>query len=640
MAAPLAERSVAVGRLRVRDAGGDELRMRLAIARLLGTADVATGRLPPGAILVVRSLEDPLPRALDPRAASAAHTWERAARAALDGRAAGAARPATGPVALDADAVVFADRAELLATLAAHWCDGWLGAWWWRILGLDGLPALLRAFHETPHDVPAALGGLANRGSLLQFAARLPPDAAATLARAAAAAFGATPAVESALTGQQPLRAAARMAPPPAGVEPHGRVPVPPPWQQDTAALSGLDALAPEAQVLAGIALALRRRPAAVRGLAFVTRARDWRFGLGAMPAAARSAGIAPTTGAGDVAAGRGRGNKNAPQQSTARRRGASARPRTAAGSADTTTPARPPADSAARVRRADDHSPARASAASIPLPVAETPTGRTAPDPPISGAEGVDADRPVDTASDLGQELALAVDTQLGGLFHLVLVGQLLGFYGDFTTPARPGIKLDIWDFVTLVGRGLVGRRMRDPAWALLTHLAGRAAGDAPGRGFRPAPAWRVPRTRLDPFAEGGTWRYAERGGRLLLEHPAGFAVLDAAGADLEREMRRYRVARARPIEWPHAELTPLERWAGHATRYVRARLSAALGVGARHVAPLALRRPARVLVTDTRIDVLSSLADLPIEVRRAGLDRDPGFIPAAGRSLRFHFE
>ncbi len=42
---------------------------------------------------------------------------------------------------------------------------------------------------------------------------------------------------------------------------------------------------------------------------------------------------------------------------------------------------------------------------------------------------------------------------------------------------------------------------------------------------------------------------------------------------------------------------------------------------------------------MTATRVDVVSDLADLRIEVRRAGLDRDLGFVPAAGRSIGFVF-
>jgi hypothetical protein len=237
-------------------------------------------------------------------------------------------------------------------------------------------------------------------------------------------------------------------------------------------------------------------------------------------------------------------------------------------------------------------------------------------------------------------EPLVAVVETRLGGLFHLVLVGQLLGLYGDFTAPAKPGIRLDPWDFVTLLGRRLLGRPPRDPVWALLAELAGRAPADPPGRGFRPPQAWRVPRAWLEPFPARGTWRHAEQDGRLLLVHPAGFPVVDAPGADLARELRRYGVPRARARVPGSVPATARDRWVANLAAYVRARLALALGVGPRAAVDLALRRPARVLVTDTRVDVVSSLGDLPIEVRLAGLDRDPGYVPAASRSIAFHFE
>jgi hypothetical protein len=51
-------------------------------------------------------------------------------------------------------------------------------------------------------------------------------------------------------------------------------------------------------------------------------------------------------------------------------------------------------------------------------------------------------------------------------------------------------------------------------------------------------------------------------------------------------------------------------------------------------------LRLPARVQAGAERIDVVFALQHLPLAVRLAGLDRDPGWVPAAGRDLRFHFE
>ena len=49
--------------------------------------------------------------------------------------------------------------------------------------------------------------------------------------------------------------------------------------------------------------------------------------------------------------------------------------------------------------------------------------------------------------------------------------------------------------------------------------------------------------------------------------------------------------------------------------------------------------RLAAEVHVSATTLDLQFSLDQLPLAVRVAGLDRDPGWIPAAGRSLCFHF-
>ena len=83
------------------------------------------------------------------------------------------------------------------------------------------------------------------------------------------------------------------------------------------------------------------------------------------------------------------------------------------------------------------------------------------------------------------------------------------------------------------------------------------------------------------------------------------------------------------------------VEWWLGCLLPYVRARLCAALGVnGAGALGRLVCEHGARVSVTATRLDVTFSLAGLPLEVRLAGLDRDPGWVPAAGRRVAFHYE
>ena len=48
----------------------------------------------------------------------------------------------------------------------------------------------------------------------------------------------------------------------------------------------------------------------------------------------------------------------------------------------------------------------------------------------------------------------------------------------------------------------------------------------------------------------------------------------------------------------------------------------------------------PARIQLTPVHLDIYLALAELPIAIRLAGLDRDPGWVPSAGRSLAFHFD
>jgi hypothetical protein len=94
-------------------------------------------------------------------------------------------------------------------------------------------------------------------------------------------------------------------------------------------------------------------------------------------------------------------------------------------------------------------------------------------------------------------------------------------------------------------------------------------------------------------------------------------------------------RPARALPFAAPPDTLAG---WIERLACYAQARLALALG-GADEVAR-ALALPAHIYAGDVRLDLVFSLNELPIAVRLAGLDRNPGWVPAAGRDIRFHFE
>lgn len=63
-------------------------------------------------------------------------------------------------------------------------------------------------------------------------------------------------------------------------------------------------------------------------------------------------------------------------------------------------------------------------------------------------------------------------------------------------------------------------------------------------------------------------------------------------------------------------------------------------LALGDVDLAGLLLNHHAKVIITETHLDVFFALAEHPIELRLSGLDRNPGWVPAAGRFIAFHYD
>jgi hypothetical protein len=240
------------------------------------------------------------------------------------------------------------------------------------------------------------------------------------------------------------------------------------------------------------------------------------------------------------------------------------------------------------------------------PLIAAVAPSPSSPREPPapveVTGPEAAPRGSPASPRKILSlrprRALGPAIETDLGGLFYLVNLALYLGLYGDDENLALP-----LWDFVTLVGRALLGARLHedDAVWPLLAELAGRGPDDPPGAGFVPPDEWRLPERWLEPFDPAPT---------------------------------RERLADAMPA----AE--PLERWLGELVPHVRARLRRALDVDDADLPAVLLEHRAHVHVTDANVDIVLSLETLPVAIRIAGLDRDPGWVAAAGRTIAFHFE
>ncbi len=240
-------------------------------------------------------------------------------------------------------------------------------------------------------------------------------------------------------------------------------------------------------------------------------------------------------------------------------------------------------------------------------------------------------------------------VDTEYGGVFFLCNAALALNLYADFTRPLDRGLELALWDFLALAAMDLGGPAVRqDPLWPLLAELAGRAPGQRPGAGFAPPNEWRMPVEWLLPFAgEAADWTWEADAVRLVVRHPARFVVLDllrddmAVDEQLHVQLERYNMPSIRQaVRCRRDPATPLARWRSWVMSYLGRRVARALGdVHWRRACRMLLCLPGRIELDAERLNVHFSLERLPVVVRMAGLDRDPGWIPAAGRDVRFHF-
>jgi hypothetical protein len=87
-----------------------------------------------------------------------------------------------------------------------------------------------------------------------------------------------------------------------------------------------------------------------------------------------------------------------------------------------------------------------------------------------------------------------------------------------------------------------------------------------------------------------------------------------------------------------PHLSREPRGRWVSCLSLYLRARLLVALRQP--DAVPLLCRQRARIEADGDRLTATFALADHLLALRLAGLDRNPGWVPAAGRIVEFAFE
>jgi hypothetical protein len=637
-----------VGRLRIRSKSFDPQAEQQRIARMLRSATLHPAGLPESSMLVVRRLADPLPSRLraGPLDILPDASWQRAVASALERLAASAARPAYGAVPAEVEAVLFYDRAEVLASLALDWMSGALPTqWWWRELlrGRDAITALLREWIEAPQYVPSAIDLLAKRKHAVQFVQRLPHQAAGEMLESVLKAHG-VPRPHVDVAAQQmvsedhdvlsaklpdiakaPIRREAVALPSPAL-----------PWVPEAAT----PRLLPAQKMLLVQALMLRRAPAIARTIEFQKKLLLWQAraeNTAVNEMSAAETATEPTHGvssqkssvpvmmeqaaATETIDGHQPAFSPTEAQHGIELESAEESPAIQTDNEGIRELLRPEVESRQQAEMPAEDGPGAISdhqqEAVLEQRIVSIPDMAPATDAQLKEVKTGQTAEPSTT-----------LETEYGGVFFLLSLALYLYIYGDFTSPAEPGLELNIWDFLALMAAALTdGEIEKDPLWDALASLAGRPKLIRPGIGFDPPNEWRLPAEWLLPFSEVYDPQPTFTNGRMIATHPAGFTVIDVpADGSVQSSMEEPSPA------------DRLHRWVGWMASYFRARLVRALG--REDAVTLLCTRPARVVFTLTHIDVTFSLDHHPVELRMAGLDRDLGWIPAAGRYLAFHFK
>ena len=208
---------------------------------------------------------------------------------------------------------------------------------------------------------------------------------------------------------------------------------------------------------------------------------------------------------------------------------------------------------------------------------------------------------------------------TAFAGVLFLLNCFTALELYPDFTRPLGNRLAPSPSWLLERVALQLFGRSFAaDPLRRWLAHTA--LPGALPDA-WRVAPEWEPqppPPRRFQAHGLAVNW---DRRGFVSALHP--LRPHEDARLNLPRRLQR---------------IIPLRRgqnavWLRGFCAYLRYRLRQA------QVDPKHLRLAGQIAIAEGQLTVRIALADLPLALRLAGLDRDPGWLPAEGRAVRFEF-
>lgn len=685
-------------------ASTDSNTVRSLARRFLEHADLRPSGLPPQAVLVVRRLRDPMPgRCVTDGPTARIHPdWEAAVRQRLSTLIETAARPDRGWIDGDPEAIVFADPSELFACLALALTGSEKDHWWCLALlkslriSANGLAALLTA---NSRELPAVLTCLGEWRRIDSVIEALGEHEVRTVLQQLLRIHGLSPGflsrdtaapLEIGMDRRQFLRGERRRL---RTGRPH--LGMAGPWPARVRAIvARAGPLTKVAEALLGIGLSLHAEPSIPRTRGFTEALEQW-WNDGPSDA---------LTDSDDETSLKPQAHRAFGEESIRIHRVHPPRsPAAPSRLANPANPAKPVSkethtagEESPAPRSTDPAPPVRASGTSrldpafIPTP--EQAGTRADADaspvlPPPSAVGATDAtDGPSHSPPPRVEEPGMVphptawanatteVTTGWGGVFYLINLMSHLDLPDCFESACQLGSTVGAWGTLELLARGLCGRdgQEHDPIWELLASLDGRESNTLPGTLFPSITAFQLPtawiQSRLEPWP---SCQWTEQSGRLIIESSGGFVVADiprngdgpdeqaaqewagimadvgdsGATGGLEPPRLQPGGAFQPPAPLDAAVLPGLNRhlrqWMDWVLPFIRFRLAGALGDETLcNLRQALFKRAARIYVTRAHIDVVLALQGICLPVRRAGLDRDPGWCPTFGRVVQFHFE
>lgn len=570
-------------KLRVKGSELDPLSLRGRVENLLSDVSLQP-RLPASATLFIRKLKDPLPGLinLDSSHPRAPEAWRHAFNSRFDQLVSSAARPALGFVDDSVESVVFYDYAELLASLSTDWCRGNVTTrWWWQSLltSSDVERVIKRLWREQIEYVPAALEYLEKKSALVEFVSRLRDQEVDQLVQQLIRRFALTKLrhVMELLNSQDEFVEELRVE------------------------SRGTRSIIFSRQFTAAVSAPWRHAvPETVT--TELSSSQQLFAGLGLMlhraPAQVRTVSFASAVENWvEVVKQNASLSDDVPEVSEIDSISvASNQPELVSDevdvvtveekviaevSPDVSTTTTPPSTEVVKIGNAVfTHQEVEDE---IGAGVIQPVTAKVA----VEG-DPIHYDEEVGTTDEVSIVESESLnshtfETELGGLFYLINLGIFLELYNDFTSPVETITELSIWDFVTIAGEEILEQTNHDdPIWLQLSVLAGQETG------FHDSPDF-------------------------MNKNPVN----------------------------PEAPVNPVPAWLTELLPQIKTRVRQALGITEEtDLADILLKHHARVTLTPTHLDVFFLLSELPIEIRLSGLDRDPGWVPAAGKFIAFHYD